>query len=76
MFYVYMLASKPYGNLYTGMTSDIARRVWEHKNNVVPDFTKKYGVHQLVWFEAHESRTRHRSVRRRSRNGSGTGRLI
>ncbi len=56
MFYVYMIASKPYGTLYIGMTSDLARRVWEHKNNVVPGFTKRYGVHQLVWFEAHQSR--------------------
>ena len=56
MFYVYMLASKPYGTLYTGTTSDLVRRIWEHKNKVVPGFTKRYGVHQLVWFEAHESR--------------------
>ena len=56
MFYVYMLASKPYGTLYIGTTSDLARRVWEHKNNVVPGFTKRYGVDQLLWFEAHQSR--------------------
>jgi putative endonuclease len=56
MFYVYMLASKPYGTLYIGTTSDLARRVWEHKNKVVPGFTKRYGVGQLVWFEAHQSR--------------------
>jgi putative endonuclease len=56
MFYVYMLASKPYGTLYTGATSDLARRVWEHKHKVVPGFTKRYGVDQLVWFEAHQSR--------------------
>jgi putative endonuclease len=56
MFYVYMLASKPYGTLYIGTTSDLVRRVWEHKNNVVLGFTKRYGVDQLVWFEAHQSR--------------------
>lgn len=56
MFYVYMLASKRYGTLYTGMTSDLLRRMWEHKKKVVPGFTKRYGVHKLVWFEAHESR--------------------
>lgn len=56
MFYVYMLASKPYGTLCVGITSDLARRDWEHKNEIVPGFTKKYEVHQLVWFEAHESR--------------------
>lgn len=53
--YVYLLASKPYGTLYTGSTSDIARRIWEHKNRVVPGFTAKYGVDRLVWFESHET---------------------
>jgi putative endonuclease len=56
MFYVYMLASKPYGTLYIGTTSDLARRMWGHKNEVVPGFTKRFGVDQLVWFEAHRSR--------------------
>jgi putative endonuclease len=55
MFYVYLLASKPYGILYIGTTSDLARRVWEHKNKVVPGFTRRYGVDRLVWFEAHQS---------------------
>jgi putative endonuclease len=55
MFYVYMLASKPYGTLYIGMTSDLLKRIWEHKNKVVPGFTRQYGVDQLVWFEAHET---------------------
>jgi putative endonuclease len=55
MFYVYMLASKPYGTLYVGTTSDLARRIWEHKNKLVPGFTKRYGVDQLVWFEAYQS---------------------
>ncbi len=53
--YVYLLASKPYGTLYVGSTSDLARRVWEHKNKVVPGFTTKYGVDRLVWFESHET---------------------
>ena len=51
-FYVYVLASRPYGTLYTGTTSDLVRRMWEHKNKVVPGFTKRYGVDRLVWFEA------------------------
>jgi putative endonuclease len=55
MFYVYLLASKPYGTLYVGTTSDLARRVWEHKNKVVSGFTRRYGVDRLVWFEAHQS---------------------
>jgi putative endonuclease len=56
MFYVYMLSSKPYGTLYIGTTSDLARRIWEHKTKVVPGFTKTYGVYQLVWFEIHGSK--------------------
>lgn len=38
-----------------GVTSDLIKRIWEHKNNVVPGFTQKYGVHTLVWFEQHET---------------------
>jgi putative endonuclease len=49
-----MLASRRNGTLYTGVTNDIGRRVWEHKNDLVEGFTKKYGVHILVWYETHE----------------------
>lgn len=55
MYYVYLLASQPHGTLYIGKTNDLLRRVWEHKNKVVPGFTEKYGVDRLVWFEAHET---------------------
>ncbi|MBV9758240.1 MAG: GIY-YIG nuclease family protein [Alphaproteobacteria bacterium] len=55
MFFVYLLASKPYGTLYVGSTSGLQRRVWEHKNRFVPGFTSRYGVDRLVWFESHES---------------------
>jgi putative endonuclease len=55
MFYVYLLASKPYGTLYIGTTSDLPRRVWEHKQKLVPGFTRRYGVDRLVWFEIHQS---------------------
>src|SRR6185437_6669510 len=48
MFFVYLLANGPYGTLYVGTTSDLLRRIWEHKNKVVPGFTKKYGVDRLV----------------------------
>ena len=51
---VYILASKWQGTLYVGVTSDIVKRVWEHKNDVVEGFTRKYRVHDLVWFEQHE----------------------
>ncbi len=53
--YVYLLASKRNGTLYIGVTADLIKRVWQHKNNVVEGFTKRYGVHLLVWFEEHES---------------------
>jgi len=51
---VYILASKRNGTLYIGVTSDLMKRVLEHKNDLVDGFTKKYGVHQLVYFEMHE----------------------
>ena len=52
---VYILASKRNGTLYIGVTSDPVKRVWKHKNNMVEGFTKRYEVHQLVWYEVHES---------------------
>ena len=52
---VYILASKRNGTLYIGVTSDIVKRVWEHNNNLVEGFTKRYSVHRLVWYELHES---------------------
>ena len=52
---VYILASKRNGTLYVGVTTNLVKRVWEHKNNLVEGFTKKYGVHQLVWYELYES---------------------
>jgi putative endonuclease len=48
-----MLASARYGTLYLGVTSNLTKRVWEHREGVVEGFTKKYGVKQLVWFEVH-----------------------
>ena len=52
---VYILSSKRNGTLYVGVTSDLIKRVWEHRNNLVEGFTKRYGVHRLVWYELHES---------------------
>ena len=54
-YYVYMLASKKNGTLYIGVTSDLPRRVFEHKNNLLEGFTKKYKIHNLVWYEQHET---------------------
>jgi len=50
---VYILASTPYGTLYIGTTSDLRKRVWQHKSRFVDGFCKKYSVHSLVWFELH-----------------------
>jgi putative endonuclease len=48
---VYILASKRNGTLYVGVTSDLVKRTWQHKNDLVEGFTKKYKVHDLVWYE-------------------------
>jgi len=48
-----MLASQRNGTLYVGVTSDLVKRIWEHKNNAVKGFTQKYNVHNLVWYEQH-----------------------
>jgi putative endonuclease len=50
-YYVYMLASRPRGTLYIGITGDLVRRVWEHRCGAVPGFTSRYGVERLVRFE-------------------------
>ena len=52
---VYILETKRNGTLYIGVTSNLAKRVWEHKNNMVAGFTRRYGIHQLVWYEIHET---------------------
>lgn len=52
--YVYILSSKRHGTLYTGVTADLGMRVAQHKDGVNDGFTKKYGVHMLVYAEAHE----------------------
>ena len=50
---VYILASRRNGTLYTGVTSDLARRVWQHRSNAVPGFVQDYGVRRLVFAEFH-----------------------
>ena len=65
---VYILANKRNGTLYTGVTSNLVQRVWQHKNNLVEGFTKRYGIHSLVWYEVHETMesaiTREKSVKK------------
>jgi putative endonuclease len=73
---VYILASKRNGTLYTGVTSNVVRRVWEHKSGEIDGFTKRYGVKLLVYLEMHmtmeaailrENTSRHGSARGKSR---------
>ncbi len=52
---VYLLTSKRNGTLYVGVTSNLVKRVWEHKHHAVEGFTGKYGVNTLVWYEVHET---------------------
>jgi len=53
-FYIYILASKKNGFLYTGITSDLVKRTWEHKNGAMDGHTKKYSIKRLVYFEIYD----------------------
>jgi putative endonuclease len=55
-FYAYILASGPYGTLYTGSTDDLSRRLYEHREKIRPGFTARYNVTRLVWYEPYETR--------------------
>ncbi|MCE2464277.1 MAG: GIY-YIG nuclease family protein [Dehalococcoidia bacterium] len=52
---VYILASQRNGTLYIGVTSNLPQRVWQHREDLVEGFTKRYGVHRLVWYEVHST---------------------
>lgn len=52
---VYILASDKNGTLYTGVTSNLLKRIWQHKQHTIDGFTKRYRVDMLVWFEFHET---------------------
>ena len=71
-FYVYILASQMYGTLYVGITSDLIRRAWEHRNDVVAGFTHEHDVHRLVWYEVHgsayEAITREKQIKKWNRD--------
>jgi len=71
-FYVYIMANKRNGTLYIGMTDNLARRVWEHRDGTIDGFTKAYDVKLLVWFEEHPSRdsafTRERQMKKWNRH--------
>jgi putative endonuclease len=66
-FWVYIMASRRHGTLYTGVTRNLVRRVWEHRTDVVEGFTRRYAVHRLVWFEStgflHAAITREKQIK-------------
>jgi putative endonuclease len=53
--FVYIMASRRNGTIYIGVTADLAKRVWEHREGLIEGFTKKYGCKTLVWFERHDT---------------------
>jgi putative endonuclease len=53
--YVYIVSNKRNGTLYIGVTSDIKKRIWQHKEKVADGFSKKYDLNLLVWYEVHRS---------------------
>jgi predicted GIY-YIG superfamily endonuclease len=75
-YWVYILASKPGGTVYVGVTNDLVRRVYEHREGLADGFTKRYGVKSPVYFEQHETITTALSARRTSSIGLASGRSI
>ena len=65
---VYLLTNKPDGVLYLGVTSDLVKRIWQHKNSFVDGFSKRYNTHHLIWYEQHEDMmeaiTREKQIKR------------
>lgn len=70
--YVYILASGPYGTLYIGVTSDLIKRVWQHREAALAGFTKEHNIKRLVWYEIHtdiiQSITREKQLKRWNRD--------
>lgn len=67
-YYVYILASKKNGTLHIGVTNNLPKRVYEHKNNLIEGFTRKYNVHNLVYYESysdiHAAITREKAIKK------------
>lgn len=70
--YIYIMASRRNGTLYTGVTSNIIRRIYEHKNDIIDGFTKKYAVHNLIFFEKYneikDAIVREKQIKKWNRN--------
>ena len=69
---VYMMASRRHGTIYTGVTSELPKRAWQHREGLIPGFTKTHNVHRLVWYEPHEAMTaaiqREKSIKKYKRD--------
>ncbi len=74
-YFVYILASHRNGTLYTGVTNNLVKRVYEHKHDLIKGFTSKYRVHRLVYFEQHDDIVAAIMKEKRIKNGNGHGRL-
>lgn len=72
---VYILASKRNGTLYVGVTSNLAQRIWQHREHVVDGFTAKYGVDRLIWYELHESMESAIAREKRLKAGNRTSKI-
>ncbi len=72
-YYVYLLAAKRNGTFYLGVTNDLVRRVYQHKNKIVRGFTQRYNVGRLVWFETYDIPRMPLHAEKRSRNGAALG---
>ena len=57
MFYVYLLASRKQGTLYLGVTKDLVRRTYQHREKILPGFTSHYDIRRLVWYEIYDDPT-------------------
>ena len=72
IYHVYILASKKYGTLYTGVTGDLITRIYQHKTKTLEGFTKKHNIHTLVYYESHEdiheAITREKQIKKWKRN--------
>jgi putative endonuclease len=72
-FYVYILATRKDGPLYVGITTDLARRTWEHRSKTYKGFTARFNVDRLVYYEVFDAPSRPAGGRRRSSGGAGNG---
>ena len=73
---VYIMANRRNGTLYVGVTSNLAQRIWQHREAVLPGFTKRYGCKTLVWYERHERMDEAIAREKQIKGGSRTKKLV